>query len=75
MCGAPRIYEKVYNRIVTTAKSAGGAKWKIFQWAFGVGRQVSEQRVLDGPRELVGLGQRLLAAGRQPDHGAPPVLF
>jgi long-chain acyl-CoA synthetase len=41
MCGAPRIFEKVYNRIVTTTKDAGGAKWKIFQWAFGVGRQVS----------------------------------
>jgi long-chain acyl-CoA synthetase len=40
MCGAPRIYEKVYNRVVTTTKDAGGAKWKIFQWAFGVGKQV-----------------------------------
>jgi long-chain acyl-CoA synthetase len=41
MCGAPRIYEKVYNRVVTTTREAGGAKWKIFNWAFGVGRQVS----------------------------------
>jgi long-chain acyl-CoA synthetase len=44
MCGAPRIYEKVYNRIVTTTKDAGGLKWTIFQWAFGVGRQVSALR-------------------------------
>jgi long-chain acyl-CoA synthetase len=42
MCGAPRIFEKVYNTIVTTTKSAGGAKWRIFQWALGVGRQVSQ---------------------------------
>jgi len=44
MCGAPRIFEKVYNRIITTAKDAGGVKWRIFQWAFAVGRQVSELR-------------------------------
>jgi long-chain acyl-CoA synthetase len=41
MCGAPRIYEKVYNRVVTTTKDAGGAKWAIFQWAFRIGRRVS----------------------------------
>ena len=41
MCGAPRIYEKVYNRVVTSTKDAGGAKWKIFQWAFKVGHEVS----------------------------------
>jgi long-chain acyl-CoA synthetase len=41
MCGAPRIFEKVYNRIVTSTKDAGGAKWTIFQWAFRVGRRVS----------------------------------
>lgn len=41
MCGAPRIYEKVYNRIVTTAKDAGGLRWAIFQWAFRVGRAVT----------------------------------
>jgi long-chain acyl-CoA synthetase len=39
MCGAPRIYEKVYNRVVTTAQAAGGAKAKIFAWATRVGRQ------------------------------------
>src|SRR5262249_32705784 len=44
MCGAPRIFEKVYNTIVTTTKSAGGAKWRIFQWAFSVGRHVSKLR-------------------------------
>jgi long-chain acyl-CoA synthetase len=40
MCAAPRVFEKVYNRVVTTTKDAGGAKWKIFNWAFGVGKQV-----------------------------------
>ncbi|MGH3796257.1 MAG: AMP-dependent synthetase/ligase [Pseudonocardiaceae bacterium] len=41
MGAAPRIFEKAYGRIVTTARSAGGVKAKIFDWACGVGRQVS----------------------------------
>jgi long-chain acyl-CoA synthetase len=39
MCAAPRIFEKVYNKTVTTAIGAGGAKAKIFGWAVGVGKQ------------------------------------
>jgi long-chain acyl-CoA synthetase len=39
MCGAPRIFEKVYNRAVTTAQSEGGAKAKIFAWAVRTGRE------------------------------------
>jgi long-chain acyl-CoA synthetase len=39
MCAAPRIFEKVYNRTVTTALSAGGAKAKIFSWAVATGKQ------------------------------------
>jgi long-chain acyl-CoA synthetase len=40
MCAAPRVYEKVYNKVVATATQAGGLKTKIFGWATGVGRQV-----------------------------------
>ncbi|MET7949615.1 long-chain fatty acid--CoA ligase [Micromonospora sp. NPDC005324] len=39
MCGAPRVFEKVYNKAVTTAQGAGGAKAKIFGWAVGVGKE------------------------------------
>jgi long-chain acyl-CoA synthetase len=39
MCAAPRIFEKVYNRTVTTALGAGGAKAKIFGWALATGKQ------------------------------------
>jgi long-chain acyl-CoA synthetase len=39
MCAPPRIYEKVYNRVVSTAVDAGGAKAKIFGWAVRVGRE------------------------------------
>ncbi|MEE6260692.1 AMP-dependent synthetase/ligase [Plantactinospora sonchi] len=39
MCGAPRIFEKVYNRAVTTAQTGGGAKAKIFAWAVRTGKR------------------------------------
>ncbi|MGC9667384.1 AMP-dependent synthetase/ligase [Planosporangium sp. 12N6] len=41
MAAAPRVFEKVYNAVVTTAKAGGDTKWKIFTWALGVGRQAS----------------------------------
>jgi long-chain acyl-CoA synthetase len=39
MCAAPRIFEKVYNRTVTTALDAGGAKARIFGWAVATGKR------------------------------------
>ncbi|MEU4780332.1 long-chain fatty acid--CoA ligase [Micromonospora sp. NPDC023633] len=39
MCGAPRVFEKVYNKAVTTARDAGGAKAKIFAWGVRVGKE------------------------------------
>jgi long-chain acyl-CoA synthetase len=39
MCGSPRIFEKVYNKTVTTATGAGGLKAKIFAWAVRVGKE------------------------------------
>lgn len=38
MCAAPRIFEKVYNRAVTTAQNGGALKAKIFNWAVRVGK-------------------------------------
>jgi long-chain acyl-CoA synthetase len=37
MCAPPRIFEKVYNKTVTTAQD-GGTKQKIFEWALATGR-------------------------------------
>ncbi len=53
MAAAPRIFEKVYNKVVTGAQQAGGLKLKIFQWAVVVGRQVSKLR--QAGREPTGL--------------------
>lgn len=50
MAAAPRIFEKVYNKVIQGAQQAGGLKLKIFRWAVGVGKAASKE----------------LQAGRQP---------
>jgi long-chain acyl-CoA synthetase len=52
MAGAPRIFEKVHNRVVGTVEADGGLKLALFGWAFRVGRRVStlrQQRRRVGP--------------------------
>ncbi|MFQ6170318.1 AMP-dependent synthetase/ligase [Oryzobacter sp. R7] len=44
MGAAPRIFEKAYGRIQTMMAGEGGLKHKLFVWASGVGREVSELR-------------------------------
>lgn len=44
VAAVPRIFEKVYNKVVSGAKEGGALKWKIFQWSVGVGREVSQLR-------------------------------
>ena len=41
MAAAPRIFEKVHARVVTTIEEEGRVKLTIFNWAVGVGKQVS----------------------------------
>ncbi|MEO6472785.1 MAG: AMP-dependent synthetase/ligase [Aeromicrobium sp.] len=41
MGAAPRIFEKVYGRIVGMTEAEGGAKLKIFKWAESVGLEYS----------------------------------
>jgi long-chain acyl-CoA synthetase len=41
MGAAPRIFEKAHGTVVSTIEEEGGAKEKLFNWAFGVGIQVS----------------------------------
>jgi long-chain acyl-CoA synthetase len=44
MAAAPRIFEKVYAGVIAATRSEGGAKLKIFEWAIGVGLEVSRLR-------------------------------
>ena len=44
MCAVPRIFEKVYNRIVESAKQGSPIKQRVFDWALSVGKEVSHAR-------------------------------
>jgi long-chain acyl-CoA synthetase len=39
MTSVPRLYEKIYARILESVEAGSGAKRKIFYWALGVGRE------------------------------------
>ena len=43
VAAVPRIFEKVYNKVVAGPKEAGGAKWAIFKWAVEVGKAASKE--------------------------------
>jgi len=45
----PRIYEKVYSKVVSGAEAKGGAALKIFNWAIGVGDRVADCRLNKEP--------------------------
>ena len=53
MAAAPRIFEKVYNRVVMQAKEGGPVKYRVFRWAAGVADRVS--RVKEEGLEPTGL--------------------
>jgi long-chain acyl-CoA synthetase len=44
MGAVPRVYEKVYAKIQSNRAASPPTKRKIFDWAFSVGRQVSERQ-------------------------------
>ncbi len=41
LCSVPRVFEKVYARILTGVEAASAVRQRIFRWALGVGRRVS----------------------------------
>lgn len=49
MAGAPRIFEKVRAKVTLTSQGAGGAKSKIFDWAFSVGETAARLRQARAP--------------------------
>jgi long-chain acyl-CoA synthetase len=42
MTAVPRLFEKVYHRIIKKGTSAGGTKASIFEWSLAVGQRVAE---------------------------------
>src|SRR2546428_4841730 len=44
ICSVPRVFEKVYAKILTGVEAGPPAKQKIFRWAVGVGRDVSRHQ-------------------------------
>ncbi len=44
MTAVPRLFEKVYHRILQKGTAAGGYKEKLFRWALGVGQRYAELR-------------------------------
>jgi long-chain acyl-CoA synthetase len=43
MAGVPRIFEKVYSGFLSKAKEGGAVKWKLVNWAIGVGIEASRE--------------------------------
>ena len=54
ICSVPRVFEKVYAKILAGVEAGPPTKKKIFRWAIGVGREVSrhQQRGQPLPRGL-----------------------
>ena len=48
MAGVPRIFEKVYAGVAANATADGGAKAKIFDWAFKVGKKYQAEKLAGG---------------------------
>src|SRR5438105_5196247 len=44
ICSVPRVFEKVYGKILAGVEAGSPAKQKIFRWAVGVGRDVSRHQ-------------------------------
>ena len=49
MAGPPRIFEKVHAKIVQTIEEEGGARSRLFDWAFDVGDRVARARLEGRP--------------------------
>jgi long-chain acyl-CoA synthetase len=56
ICSVPRVFEKVYGRILAGVQAGSPVKRRIFHWAIGVGQQVSrlqqERKPVPGPLAL-----------------------
>lgn len=49
MPSVPRIYEKIYSKVVSGAQEKGGVILKLFNWALRVGNEVSDYKLAKKP--------------------------
>ncbi|MDQ3262809.1 MAG: long-chain fatty acid--CoA ligase [Myxococcota bacterium] len=61
VCGVPRIFEKVYNKVAASGTEGSPVKRKIFNWAIGVGREVSALQQAGKPVPALLNAKRALA--------------
>ena len=60
LCSVPRIYEKLYARIMEMGASASGARKRIFFWALGVADRVADAKLAGrAPGGVLALQYRL----------------
>jgi long-chain acyl-CoA synthetase len=56
VCAVPRLYEKIYARVVENAQRSGAVKYKLFEWARGVANRWTDARFSgQGTGALLGL--------------------
>ena len=46
VAAVPRIFEKIYSKVVTGAQEGGPNKYRAFKWALDIGREVSQRKQL-----------------------------
>jgi long-chain acyl-CoA synthetase len=63
MVAVPRLYERLYARVISTVESGPGLRKRIFYWAAGLGRE-HYQNHLDGKGDSAWLGLRMKVADR-----------
>src|SRR5262245_9431799 len=44
ICSVPRVFEKVYAKVLSGVEAGPGVKKKLFYWALGVGREVGRRQ-------------------------------
>jgi len=45
VCSVPRVYEKMYGRVLDAVEQGSGLKQKLFQWAVKTGREFVSQKI------------------------------